>query len=452
VAFSPDGRILASGASDDNTVQLLDVTTRRNIAALAGHFSGVIAVTFSPDGRTLATGTQDGAVRLWDVAEKQVVASLKEVAGVVHSLAYAPDGRRLAVGYQDGTVGLWDVAARRPVARLSGHTNYVNAVTFSPDGAILATASSDHTARLWRAVSVPQADPLRLLLSSSADGAVTLRWRPLASAVGYNVYRRSGDQGGPSNRRPGFVKLNTGPLTQAIFTDESRDLVTGRPWTYGVAALFPAAADQTVQGPLVTLQAIPVVPPSGFIGCSINESPRSGSVVFHSDTNEITLRGAGEDIFSVADGFYFLTQAVEGNYELTVTALTRPTETHEWAQAGLMIRESLEAGARHACLMVNAAQGVQFKWRATANDETSFREVMPHATLSLPITLRLTRRGDTIAAEYSRDGGTSFRSAGDPVQFGGALSKRVYAGLAITAHDSSQITEAKFKGLEIQKR
>jgi WD40 repeat protein len=76
VAFSPDGRLLASG-SDDQTVKLWDVETGQEVRTLRGHNGGVWSVAFSPDGRLLASGSGDGTVKLWDVATGQEVRTLQ---------------------------------------------------------------------------------------------------------------------------------------------------------------------------------------------------------------------------------------------------------------------------------------------------------------------------------------------------------------------------------------
>jgi hypothetical protein len=201
---------------------------------------------------------------------------------------------------------------------------------------------------------------------------------------------------------------------------------------------------------MVTLQACPVAPPPGFLGSSINEGEQSGSVRFRPVTGEITLRGSGHDTWDAADGFYFLSQPVTGDFQITVRALTRPTDTHEYAKAGLMVRDSLAAGARHGYFALTAEHGLQFNGRATTDDTSSASDVIPHAALKLPILLRLIRRGSTVTAAYSRDQGRSFLAAGKPLSFDPPLANTVYAGLAITAHDEGRVSEAKFRGLRIE--
>ena len=146
VSFSPDGTTLASGSS--GTITLWDVATRKQIANLEGHTGWVSAVSFSPDGTTLASGSS-GTITLWDVATRKQIANLEGHTGRVSAVSFSPDGILLASGADDDTVILWDVATRQRIATLEGHTGRVRAVSFSPDGTLLASGSGDDTVILW---------------------------------------------------------------------------------------------------------------------------------------------------------------------------------------------------------------------------------------------------------------------------------------------------------------
>ena len=148
VSFSPDGQTLASG-SEDETVRLWDVNTGRTIKTLTGHTHFVRSVRFSPDGQTLASGSYDNTVRLWEVDTGRNIKTLTGHTYDVNSVRFSPDGQTLASGGWDNTVRLWDVGTGRNIKILTGHTIAVEIVSFSPDGQTLASGSQDDTVRLW---------------------------------------------------------------------------------------------------------------------------------------------------------------------------------------------------------------------------------------------------------------------------------------------------------------
>jgi hypothetical protein len=147
VAFSADGRQLAT-ASDDNVARIWDLSTSREAARLThAPDSWLWAVTFSPDGHLLATGGDDNTARLWNLASLEEKARLQYKSSVL-TLAISPEGSFLATGIRDGTVHVWSMATSTEVLRFV-HEDRVNAVAFSPDSRWLATGSADTRARVW---------------------------------------------------------------------------------------------------------------------------------------------------------------------------------------------------------------------------------------------------------------------------------------------------------------
>jgi uncharacterized protein with WD repeat len=151
LAFSPDGKFIAS-ASFDETVKLWDVGTGKDLATLTGHNSKVWSVAFSPDGMTIAS-TGYSKIKLWDTVSGKETATYSTAADGIFSVAFSPAGRTLASGEMNGNIRMWDVPAGTERAVLKHTDLWVWAVVYSPDGTTIASAGGDRTIKLWQAVT-----------------------------------------------------------------------------------------------------------------------------------------------------------------------------------------------------------------------------------------------------------------------------------------------------------
>jgi WD40 repeat protein len=148
VAISPDGKLLAS-CSDDQTIKLWDLSSRTHLATLKGHTGAVNAIAFSRDGTRLASGGADKTVKLWDVASQTVLTEFTNHADAVTSVAFSADAKRLVVGTDGTSAKLWDVATGNEVHHFDAPDGAANLVAVSPDGKWLAVAGNGLRVRLW---------------------------------------------------------------------------------------------------------------------------------------------------------------------------------------------------------------------------------------------------------------------------------------------------------------
>ena len=148
VAISPNGMLIASGASD-GTIRIWDRASARELFVLLGHDEGVNVVEFSPDGRSLASGSDDTTIRLWSVESGDEIAIFSDKPYNITCLAFSPDGSRIVSGSADNFVQLWNVPRSSLDACFPGHEEGVTCVAFSADGRRLLSGSFDHTVRVW---------------------------------------------------------------------------------------------------------------------------------------------------------------------------------------------------------------------------------------------------------------------------------------------------------------
>ncbi len=149
VAISPNGQTLASG-SDDTTIKLWNLQTGKLLRTLSGHSSYVLSVAISPDGQTLASASWDKTIKIWHLPTGKLLRTLSGHSHEVWSVVFSPDGQTLASSSNDTTIKLWNLETGKLLRTLSGHKSDVLSVVVSPDGQTLASASKDRTIKLWR--------------------------------------------------------------------------------------------------------------------------------------------------------------------------------------------------------------------------------------------------------------------------------------------------------------
>ncbi|MGL5080482.1 MAG: protein kinase domain-containing protein [Microcoleaceae cyanobacterium] len=148
VVFSPDGATLASG-SQDQTIEIWQLNRGKRWYTLTGHTNWVTSLSFSPDGKLLASGSRDKTIEIWDMVKGKRWFTLAGHAAGVEVVRFSLDGKLLASGSRDKTIEIWDMTKGKRWFTLTGHEDYVYGLSFSPNGQILASGGRDNSVRLW---------------------------------------------------------------------------------------------------------------------------------------------------------------------------------------------------------------------------------------------------------------------------------------------------------------
>jgi WD40 repeat protein len=220
LGFSPEGETLfVAGSAGVHLYALREKSAGRE---LSGRIGGVFAAAVAPDGRMLATGGQDGAVRLWEIASGKERRAMYGDTASVRAAAFSSDGTLLATGSSNGYIRLWDVASGQRLHSFEGHRGPVVAVAFAGRAATLLTASADGTALVWDLPALLEAGRSQVIELSA--GQVQALWRDLASDDAPRAYEAAQTLARAPAQAVPFLREKVTPVFEDVLARRIKEL------------------------------------------------------------------------------------------------------------------------------------------------------------------------------------------------------------------------------------
>lgn len=275
----------------------------------------------------------------------------------------------------------------------------------------------------------PPAAPSELATTVVSATQVDLAWTDNSSnETGFTIERAS----------DGVTFASVATVGANMTTYVNQGLAAQSTYTFRVRAANAAGSSTPSNTASATTPAAP--PPPEWTGADIGNVAIAGTQEIGSSS--ITLRASGTDVWENADGFRFLYRALDGDGAIQARVMSL-TQTHGWAKAGVMIRETLAANARNTAAFVTASNGVNAQIRSTPGAATS--SISGPWGVAAPYWVRLVRTGTTIVAAVSGNGTTWQTIATHTVSMGSTA----YIGLAVTSHNNSALTTARFEQVTV---
>jgi WD40 repeat protein len=238
IVFAPNNQLVVG--SWNHTAQIWDMGARdRLLRIFTGHKKKLVDIDFAPDGKHLATASQDQTARIWNVATGRVVSVLKGHKGIVTAVAFSANGNHVATASADRTARIWDTATGKPLHFLKGHKHSVTRLAFSPDGRFMATASQD-SIRIW---NVKTGRLLRVCMVN--DAVFSLEFSPRGKWIAVGFKDRNAHILNPQSGETHQVLKHAGWVIAVAFSPDGNLLATAT--NDSIARIWNVASGQRVQ-------------------------------------------------------------------------------------------------------------------------------------------------------------------------------------------------------------